>query len=169
MRIKGIQIFTFIFLALFLFLSYNVIVQIKQREKENDLVQYLPGFTFCSIDGHNIKSSCFHKKTLIVIFNSECDCCIGLTKQIMSDTVFMTNNDVIMISAENIEHLRLFKTKLRINLKKIQICSCDSQSITFFFGNHLVYPSIFYYDENKKLIRKGKGELNLKELSQLAD
>lgn len=169
MKIKRKQIAIVIFLMMSIFLCYNIIVKIKQREKENDFVQTMPGFSFQSITGQIINASNVQSSTLIVFFNSECEGCIDLTNKIVMDTIFVTNNHVIMVSTENIENLLHFKTKMKIDLNKIDVCSCNYQTFAHLFGNHLMYPSFFYYNANKKLIRKGKEWSNLKEIYQVAN
>jgi thiol-disulfide isomerase/thioredoxin len=167
MKRKGILIMIAFLIMMAIFLCHNIVTKIAQNRKDNDLVQTMPNFTFISIDGHLIYSSNLQKNTLIIFFNSECEYCIDFTKKIIKDSTLIANNHVIMVSTENIENLNLFKAKFKIDLKRIYLCSCDYQNFANLFGNHLLYPTIFLYNANKKLIKKSSGDLNIEDLSHI--
>jgi hypothetical protein len=158
-----------LFVIMTLFLSYRIISKVEQKKKNNDLVQTMPSFKFHSIDGPILRSLDFKKNTLIVFFNSECECCLDLTMRIMSDSIFVANNEVIMVSTENIKKLAHFKKTFKINWQKVYLCRSEYQNFADLFGSNLMYPSIFLFDANKKLMRKGNGGIKLEDLKERND
>jgi hypothetical protein len=167
MKRFGIIIMITTLLIMSSFLSYKIIVKLIEKKEENNIVRNMPNFRFLSIDGQILMPCCLQKKTLIVFFNTECECCIDLTKQIINDSIFANNNHVIMVSSENLKTLIYFKDKFNININKIYLCRSDYQDFANLFGNHLMYPSLFLYGANKKLLKKGTGNLNIEDLTHI--
>lgn len=165
MKKKSILIIVIIaVLGLLSYLSYNVISKTKEKNKIAKKLEIIPEFEFLTLKQKpftktNLKPNL---NTIFVYFNSECDFCQHEAQSISDNLESFQNVQFIFVSTEPIEIIKQFSEQYNLNNK---------QNITFLYDNLNTFsnqfdanniPYLLIYDQNQKLIKKHKGQLNAK-------
>ncbi|WP_336128007.1 peroxiredoxin family protein [Mesoflavibacter sp. CH_XMU1422-2] len=151
-------------LGLLSFLGYNVISKTKEKNQIAKQLEIIPEFEFLTLDQKpftkaNLKTNL---NTIFIYFNSECDFCQHEAQSISNNLDSFKNVQIIFISTESIDTIKKFSEQYNLN---------NQQNITFLNDNLNTFssrfdansiPYLLIYDQNQKLIKKHKGQLNAK-------
>lgn len=157
-------IVVFVALSLLSYLGYNVISKVKEKNQIAKQLEIIPEFEFLTLEQKTFTKSNLkpNSNTIFIYFNSECDFCQHEAQSISDNLDSFKNVQFIFVSTEPIETIKQFSEQYNLNNK---------QNITFLYDNLSTFssqfdansiPYILIYDQNQKLIKKHKGQLNAK-------
>ncbi|MGB1232445.1 MAG: peroxiredoxin family protein [Winogradskyella sp.] len=146
------------------FLSYKVAIGTQEKNEIAEQLETIPEFEFLTLEQQpftkaNLKPE---KKTIFIYFNSECDFCQHEAQSISDNLESFKEVQFIFVSTEPITTIRQFSEHYNLNNK---------QNITFLYDNLNTFssrfdansiPYLLIYDNEQKLIKKHKGQLNAK-------
>lgn len=146
------------------FLSYKVVTGTQEKNEIAKQLQTIPEFEFLTIEQQpftktNLKPNL---NTIFIYFNSECDFCQHEAQSISDNLESFKDVQFIFISTEPITTIRQFSEQYNLNNK---------QNITFLYDNLNTFssrfgaafiPFILIYNNEQRLIKKHKGQLNAK-------
>ncbi len=146
------------------YLGYNVISKTKEKNQIAKQLEIIPEFEFLTLNQKpftkaNLKPNL---NTIFIYFNSECDFCQHEAQSISENLDSFKNVQFIFVSTEPIKIIKKFLEQYNLNNK---------QNITFLYDNLYTFssrfdatsiPYVLIYDQNQKLIKKHKGQLNAK-------
>ena len=148
--------------SLLSYLGYNVISKAKEKNQIAKQLEIIPEFEFFTLEQQpftkaNLKPS---TNSIFIYFNSECDFCQHEAQSISDNLDSFKNVQFIFVSTEPIAIIKQFSEQYNLNNK---------QNITFLYDNFSTFssqfdansiPYLLIYDQNQKLIKKYKGQLN---------
>ncbi|NOU18625.1 MAG: redoxin domain-containing protein [Bacteroidales bacterium] len=132
---------------------------INKRTQENRLsqkIKVLPNFTFKSLDNHLITpdSISSDRNTIIMLYSSDCLHCYNIFDQMVNLISEMPTFQILMVSSDSLETISEFKEKFDLDPgMPIKFYQCDKAELAKLFG-HYNYPTLYYYDQGKHLIKK---------------
>lgn len=149
-------------LSLLTYLGFNVISKAKEKNQMAKQLEIIQEFKFLTLEQQpftkaNLKPN---KYSIFIYFNSECDFCQHEAQSISDNLDSFKNVQFIFTSIEPIETIKQFSEQYHLNNK---------QNITFLHDNLDTFssrfdansiPYLLIYDQNQKLIKKHKGQLN---------
>jgi peroxiredoxin len=165
MRKKSILIIVLIsVLGLLSYLGFIVISKAKEKNQIAKQLEIIPEFVFLTLEKQpfskaNLKPDI---NTIFIYFNSKCDFCQHEAQSISENLDSFKNVQFIFVSTEPIATIKQFSEQYHLNNK---------QNITFLHDNLNNFssrfdanniPYLLIYDQNQKLIKKHKGQLNTK-------
>lgn len=150
--------------SLLSYLGYNVISKAKEKNQIAKQLEIIPEFKFLTLEQKpftktNLKQNI---NTIFIYYNSDCDFCQHEAQSISDNLDNFKNVQFIFVSTEPIEIIKQFSEQYNLNNK---------QNITFLYDNLNTFsnrfdansiPYLLIYDQNQKLIKKHKGQLNAK-------
>lgn len=151
-------------LSLLTYLCLNVISKAKEKNQFAKQLEKIPEFEFLTLEQKfftkaNLKPN---TNTIFIYFNSECDFCQHEAESISENLDIFKNVQFIFVSTEPIEIIKQFSEQYNLYSKR---------NITFLYDNLDTFssrfdansiPYLLIYDQNQKLIKKHKGQLNVK-------
>lgn len=151
-------------LGLLSYLGVNVFSKAKEKNKIAKQLEIIPEFEFLTLEQKpftkaNLKSN---TNSIFIYFNSDCDFCQHEAQSISDNLNNFKNVQFIFVSIEPIETIKQFSEQHNLN---------NQQNITFLYDNLDTFssqfdansiPYLLIYDQNQKLIKKHKGQLNAK-------
>lgn len=150
--------------SLLSYLGYNVISKAKEKNQIAKQLETLPEFQFLTLGQKPFTKA--HLKsdanTIFIYFNSECDFCQHEAQSISNNLDSFKNVKFIFVSTEPIATIKQFSEQYHLN-NKLNITFLYDNLDTFssrFDANSI--PYLLIYDQNQKLIKKHKGQLNAK-------
>lgn len=165
MRKKTILIIVLIgVFGLLSYLGFNVISKAKEKNQIAKQLETIPEFEFLTLAQKPFTKANLKPKTntIFIYFNIECDFCQHEAQSISDNLDNFKNVQFIFVSTEPIEIIKQFSEQYNLNNK---------QNITFLYDNLSTFssqfdansiPYLLIYDQNQKLIKKHKGQLNAK-------
>ncbi len=155
---------TVVAITLLFSLSYKVIITIQEKSNMVNDINTMPKFSFITIDNsifsnNNLKST---SSTVFIYFSSECDFCQYEAQSIKNSIEDFKNVQLIFVSSEPVNKIRQFVDQHELNNYQNIIFLHDHLSV---FSNQFKARSIPYvlvYNENQRLIKAHKGQLNAK-------
>jgi peroxiredoxin len=149
-----------IFTCLICFLGYLIISKINHKKEAAEKIKTIPKFSYRSINGglftnQHIK---MNTPTLFVYFNTECEFCNEEAKMIKENIQKFKNIQLIFVSFEQPELIKVFATKHQLTSYYNIHFLCDNKvsfAATFDVSS---LPCLVLYDRNQKLIEKIKGQ-----------
>lgn len=163
MRKKSILIIVLIgVFGLLSYLGFKVITKAKEKNNIAKQLEKIPDFELLTLEQKpstkaNLKSN---TNTIFIYFNSECDFCQHEAKSISDNLDNFKNLQFIFVSTEPIADIQQFSKQYNLD---------NEQNITFLYDNLDTFssqfdatsiPYVIIYDQNQKLIKKHKGQLN---------
>jgi thiol-disulfide isomerase/thioredoxin len=162
---KSILIIVFIgTFGLLSYLGFNVISKAKEKNKVAKQLETIPEFKFLTFEQKPFKKANLKPNTnaIFIYFNSECDFCQHEAQSISTNLDSFKNVQFIFVSTEPIAIIQQFSKQYNLDNQQNIIFLYDNLS-TFsrrFDANSI--PYLLIYDQNQKLIKKHKGQLNAK-------
>jgi len=148
--------------SLLLYLGYNVITKSKEKNRIAKQLQTIPKFELKTLNdipfaNSNLKPNI---STIFIYYNSECDFCHHEAESISRNLNEFENVQFIFVSTENIDTIKQFSEKHKLDNQAIITFLYDSdyQFTTQFNAQSI--PYVLIYNKNKKLIKKHNGQLN---------
>lgn len=146
------------------YLGYNVISKTKDKNQIAKQLEIIPDFEFLSIEQQPFAKSDLKQgiQTIFIYFNSECDFCKHEAQSINNNLDNFKNVQFIFVSTEPIEIIKQFAEQYTLS---------NQPNITFLYDNLSTFssqfdansiPYLLIYDQNQKLIKKHKGQINAK-------
>ncbi len=143
---------------------FNITTKTKEKNAIAQKLETIPEFEFLTLEQKpftkaNLKPNTY---SIFIYFNSECDFCQHEAQSISDNLDNFKNVQFIFVSTEPIETIQQFSEQYNLDNK---------QNITFLYDNLDTFssqfnatsiPYVLIYDQNKKLIKKHKGQLNAK-------
>ncbi|MFD0992572.1 peroxiredoxin family protein [Tenacibaculum geojense] len=163
MRKKSILILVVIVvIGLLSYLGFNVISKAKEKNKIAKQLEIIPEFEFLTLEQKPFTKANLKPKTnsIFIYFNSECDFCQHEAQSISDNLNSFKNGQFIFVSTEPIATIKKFSEQYNLN---------NQQNITFLYDSNSTFssrfdansiPYLLIYDQNQKLIKKHKGQLN---------
>lgn len=148
--------------SLLSYLGYNVISKAKEKNQIAKQLEIIPEFEFLTLKQQSYTKANLkpNLNTIFIYFNSECDFCQHKAQSISDNLDSFKNVQFIFVSTEPIAIIKQFSEQYNLNSK---------QNITFLYDNLSTFsnqfdansiPYLLIYDQNQKLIKKHKGQLN---------
>lgn len=155
--------------SLLFYLGYKVISKAKEKNAIAKQLQTIPTFSFQTLElkpftNSNLKPNI---PTIFIYFNSECDYCQYEAESISNNLNKFKNVQFIFVSTENIETIKQFSEKNKLNN---QTNITFLQDTDYLFSNQFGASSIPYiliYSKKQKLIKKHKGQLKAEAIVKL--
>lgn len=160
------KVFLIIFITTVLgvlsYLGFNVISKAKEKNQIAKQLETIPEFEFLTLSQQPFTKANLNpnSNTIFIYFNSECDFCQHEAQSIGDNLDSFKNVQFIFVSTEPIEIIKQFSKQYNINSK---------QNITFLYDSFSAFssqfdansiPYLLIYNEDQKLIKKHKGQLN---------
>ncbi|MBB3123342.1 thiol-disulfide isomerase/thioredoxin [Mesoflavibacter sabulilitoris] len=158
---KAVAILLLVLLA---YLVYSVVIGIQEKNQIAKQLQTIPEFEFLTLEQQPFTKADLkpEKNTIFIYFNTECDFCQHEAQSISDNLESFKEVQFMFVSTEPINTIRQFSEQYNLNNK---------QNITFLYDNLNTFssrfgaasiPFILIYDNEQKLIKKHKGQLNAK-------
>ena len=146
------------------YLGYNIITKANEKNEIAKQIQTTPKFELKTLDSIPFTNSNLkpNLNTIFIYFNSECDFCLHEAKNISQNLNKFKNVQFIFVSTEEIDTIKQFSERYKLN---------NQPNVTFLYDNLDTFssqfdatsiPYVLIYDQNKKLIKKHKGQLSAK-------
>ena len=156
-------------ISLLSYLGYNIISKSNEKNEIAKQLQTIPAFSFQTLDLKPFTNSNLKQNipTIFIYFNSECDYCKYEAESIGNNLDKFKNVQLIFVSTENIETIRQFSEKNKLN---------NQTNITFLYDSDYLFsnqfdaqtiPYILIYSKKQKLIKKHKGQLKIEAIVKL--
>ncbi len=149
-------------ISLLSFIGYSVIAKAKEINKIAKQIQTMPKFELQTLESilftnSNLKSNL---STIFIYFNSECDFCHYEAESISQNLNSFENVQFIFVSSEQTGAIKKFANLYKFDNQENIIFLGDKKGdfATIFNANYI--PYILIYNQNNKLIKKHKGQLN---------
>lgn len=165
MRKKSIVIIVIsIVLGLFFYLSYNVIIKAQYRNKITKQIQTVPKFELLTLERKLFSNSNLKQNlnTVFIYFNSECEFCQHEAENISQNLNKFKNIEFLFVSFEETEQIKSFADLHKLYNQKNVVFLEDKKGVFSSQFNATSIPYVLIYDQNQKLIKKHKGQLNAK-------
>ena len=151
-------------IALVLVLGY-LIVKIsagyKNKKEAEARIQTLPDTEFFSLTGDlvNLQSFDKTKPMVIIYFHPECEHCLYEAKEIGLNATAFKNCQLIMITADDcIQRVEQFCAEYNLwEIDNVEILLDKENQFKKVFGKAVI-PSVYIYDNNRKLKKQFLGE-----------
>lgn len=151
-------------LSLLTYLGYNIVSKTQEKNKVAKQLEIIPEFEFLTIEKETFTKANLkpNAKTIFIYFNSECDFCQHEAQSISDCLDSFKKVQFIFVSTEPIEIIKQFSKQYNLN---------NQQNIKFLYDSNSTFssrfdansiPYLLIYDQNQKLIKKHKGQLNAK-------
>jgi peroxiredoxin len=151
-------------LSILFYLGYNILTKTKEKKAIEEQLQTIPEFELFTLDQQpftkaNLKPNL---NTIFIYFNSDCDFCHYEAQNISDNLDSFKNEQFVFVSTESIEVIQNFSKQYNFY---------NQQNITFLYDNISLFssqfdatsiPYVLIYDKNQQLIKKHKGQLNVK-------
>lgn len=146
------------------FLSYKVAIGTQEKNEIAEQLETIPEFEFLTLEQQPFTKADLkpNLNTIFIYFNSQCDFCQHEAQSISNNLDSFKNVQIIFISTESIDTIKKFSEQYNLN---------NQQNITFLNDNLNTFssrfdansiPYLLIYDNEQKLIKKHKGQLNAK-------
>ncbi len=153
-----------VILSLLSCLGYNIITKAKEKNQIVKKLQTIPKFEFLTLKQQPFAKTNLRPNlnTIFVYFNSECDFCQHEAQSISDNLDSFKNVQFIFVSIEQKETIKKFAELYNINNHENIVFLEDKKRefSTLFNANSI--PYILIYNQENKLIKKHKGQLNAK-------
>lgn len=125
----------------------------------------LPAFNFRGIDGQPVTPAQYGGETLVIYyFNTGCDHCEFMTKEIISRKDAFSGVKLLMVSEEKAENIAAFAARYALGSYDFIRVAGDAEKKFFStFGTAMV-PSMFIYGKDGRLKEKISGEVSIEKL-----
>ena len=165
MRKKTILIIVAIgIVGLLSYLCYNILTKTKEKNAIAEQLQTIPEFEFFTLEQQPFTKADLQPNlnTIFIYFNSDCDFCHYEAQNISDNLDSFKNVQFVFVSTESIEVIQNFSKQYNFY---------NQQNITFLYDNNSLFssqfdatstPYVLIYDKNQQLIKKHKGQLNVK-------
>lgn len=162
-------ILTCFILFIICFIGYKIWETVDRKEKVNESIKNLPsfGFTTLNYEIFNSDSLLSNKNNFLLFFNTTCEHCQYETEQILKNKAAFTNTNILFISKQPINELKVFDSIYQIYENSSMKLLQDSLDITFKIFGINSNPSSIIYDSNKKLLNAFKGEVKIETIISL--
>jgi thiol-disulfide isomerase/thioredoxin len=161
-----------LFVGVVLFLLFNGISKMSVTAtgyKEKKEAQYLPLLDFENIDGSSFTnknmSECM--SSLIIYFNSECSNCIDEIELIDRFYDKFRNTQILFVSTQPKEDLISLKEKYPLFSRPNVMILIDSRNFFSSFFSASSYPTLFIYDNEKRLVERINHSIDIKSLLKI--
>ncbi|AOR27661.1 redoxin [Formosa sp. Hel1_33_131] len=151
-------------LGLLSYLGYNIIIKAKEKKAIAEQLQTIPEFEFFTLEQQPFTKADLkpNLNAIFIYFNSDCDFCHYEAQNISDNLDSFKNVQFVFVSTESIEVIQNFSKQYNFY---------NQQNITFLYDNNSLFssqfdatsiPYVLIYDKNQELIKKHKGQLNVK-------
>lgn len=124
----------------------------------------LPAMQLAFIDGQNKSARTLSGKTILILFQPECDDCQQEAQQIQHHLKEFKDNNLYFISSASRADLIKFSKDYKLNDRpNVHFAQTTVEDVLNNYGP-IQAPSIFIYSEEKKLIQSHKGKVAIEEL-----
>lgn len=148
------------------FMVFQIITKINHKKEIAENIKTIPEFTFQTLNGELFTKQSLKKDTptLFIYYNSECNYCNEEAKMIYENIENLKNIQIIFISFETKENIKLFATNHKlIHHDNIHFIS-DSQSTFASTFDVNALPCLVIYNKEQQLIEKIKGQIKIETL-----
>ena len=158
------KIIGILFICLMTYMGLKVINKMKEKNKIENQIATIPEFNFLQLNGANYSNLSLPKeKTIVFIYlYSECEFCQHEAENISENLDIFKNVQLIFVSTEPIETSKQFAKQYNLNNKQNIILLYDNLDTFSSLFDAKSIPYVLIYDQNQKLIKKHKGQLNAK-------
>lgn len=164
--VTGIALILSAVLLFTLFKGYNRINQVKGYF---DDPREMPSFTFKTVNNKPLtKDGLPDQKIILIYFNSTCESCKKEIDSILHNYSLFHNCLLVLVSSQTEKELKDFETSNKINNYPKVLLVRDFNSEFSKKFKSVIFPSIFIYNSNKKLVKVFKGETKIKTLVKYA-
>ncbi len=153
------------------YLGYGIGSKLKHKKEVTERIKIVPEFSFKTLDGEtftqNELSTTLPK--LFIYFNSECEFCQGEAEQIKKQLPQLQHIQIIMVSHEPSDGIKIFAQKYHL---------ANQKNIIFLEDNRLRFSTIFdaktipfmlLYSNDNKLLQKFKGATKIEKIMALLE
>lgn len=146
------------------YLGYYVVIKARDKNKIAEKLERIPKFELSRLDGVNFSEKNLNENlaTIFIYYNSTCDFCQHEAENIVDNINEFNNVQFIFISAESKKNINEFAIKYKLNeISNITFLQDKEQVFAKKFGANFI-PYNIIYNEKGKLLKRQKGQLNVK-------
>jgi peroxiredoxin len=126
----------------------------------------LPDMQITLVDGNVIDLKTLKSKTVVVLFQPDCDHCQHEAEEIKANLDRFKNQTMYFVSSSPVDQIVKFSKDYKLNdQRNIYFGSTTVQKILDTFGP-IAAPSIYIYDESGQLVQKFNGQTPVGEIVQ---
>lgn len=135
----------------------------KDEVKTNTSAQNdLPTLTALKLDGSRLLTKQLQGKTVLVLFQPDCDHCQREAKQIRENLDAFKAYSLYFISADALSRIAAFAADYGLTgYDNVHFATTEAQYILNNFGP-IDAPSLYIYNDSGKLVKKFNGETDIK-------
>lgn len=158
--------FTLIFLAFALIFSVSSCTDSGANKEKNEkklaAQNDIPNLSLTTIEGENITiKENFRGKTILVLFQPDCDDCQREAQQIRENIAVFQDYDLYFVSSANTGQIAAFAEHYQLNDKEnIVFAQTTVQDVIQNLGQ-VPAPSIYIYSEEGVLVKSFHGEVGI--------
>jgi thiol-disulfide isomerase/thioredoxin len=151
-----------------LYLVYQITTKIRSKKKIAGEISHLEGLRLFTLDSALHEQTFLHnnKRTLVVLFNSECDHCRSELDELDKNIDLFRTANVLIISAEPIRTIKTFLANYGFPKEaNTYVCKMNAGDVLSSFGT-ISFPHLIVYDRDNSLIKTFSGETSIAEISK---
>ncbi len=151
------------------YLGVSITKKIKYKNEVAERIKTIPNFSFFTLNGISFSEKELTESTnkLFVYFNTECDFCQHEAQQISEHLSEFKNTQIIFVSFEEIETIKIFADKYNL-LNKENVLFLQDKKLEFLeIFDAKSIPFILLYGSENKLIKKFKGATKMEKIITL--
>lgn len=149
-------------------LSYKIYKTINKKSAIEKATASLPVFRFYTLQGQPFTNDSLQKdqSTVFTYFNTGCEHCQYEVVQIIKNEKQLNQANLLMISNQPVQELKAFDSLYHLSSYPfIKLLRDSAGSFPEIFGTAMV-PSMFIYNNEKRLVKKFLGETKIENLIQ---
>lgn len=160
MKIHFKSLLILLFVGILIFLSYQITSKINHKNEIAQNIKTVPEFSYKNIKGGIFSNQNLKKEnaTIFIYFNTECEFCNEEAKMIKDNIKSLKNFQLIFVSFEKPENIKLFSQKHQLSNYDNVYFLCDSKVTFASTFDVTTLPCLVLYDKNFNLLEKIKGQ-----------
>lgn len=145
----------------FLFNKKEKPVEIPQAKAE---VNQLPYLNFVKLDGTRMTAHDLPGKTILVMFNTDCDHCQREAKAISDNLDSFKGYTLYFLASESVDNIQKFAVDYHLaGLDNVLFGRAEVADVVETFGP-IATPSIYIYSLDRRLVKNFNGETGVDEI-----
>lgn len=147
-------------LSIVFFFVYKILTTAQYKSQLQKDIAYLPAFQFTNLQNIFFTNDSLTKcqSTLLLFFNTTCEHCQYETEQIIKDNASFCNSNVLFISRQSSNDIRLFDSTYQVSRYPFIKLLRDSIDYSYKIFGINSFPSSIVYNNEGKLVKTFKGE-----------
>jgi len=151
-------------LLIFLIGIWRCNPQKKSEDAFQQEINELPYLNYQTLDGTPATTRALPGKSIIVLFNTDCDHCQREATAISEKSEAFKEYNLLFVAADSVQNIEAFSKNYQLADKaNVQFGQATYQDVFINFGS-IPTPSIYIYSREKKLVKAFNGETPVEEI-----